>query len=107
MSDKFSDRVSAMGDDRSQTDRAYLKAMTEEDIEAAIEADDDTFALAPDDLRADGPGFKFALGDDNLWHWRFYDEQGASVAQSGRGYSTTMEAITAAEEMLRIFSKAA
>ncbi|MDM7956419.1 hypothetical protein [Blastomonas sp.] len=107
MNDKFSDRVSAMGDDPSQTDWARLRAMTDDDIEAAIEADDGTFALTPDDLQADGPGFKFALGDDNLWHWRFYADSGKLMAQSGIGYPNTLDAIAAADEFRSIIAKAA
>ena len=107
MSEKFSDRASDTGNDSPRTDWSHLGNRSDDDIDAAIAGDEDTFALTPADLRPDGPGFRFVACDNDRWCWHFYGESGKLLAQSGQTYPTVIEAISAADQIRRSFAKAA
>ncbi|SRR3989344_2089387 len=107
MSERFSDRVSATGNEAARSDWARVGAMTDSEIDAAIAADDDTFALTPADLQPNSPGFKFVDRGNQNWCWLFYGEEGQLLARSGQTYRNMVDAVAAADQIRRSFAQAA
>ncbi|GAA0639031.1 hypothetical protein GCM10009424_12210 [Sphingomonas ursincola] len=107
MSERFSDRVSATGNEAARSDWARVGAMTDSEIDAAIAADEDTFALTPADLQSNSPGFKFVDRGEQNWCWLFYGEEGELLARSGQTYRNMVDAVAAADQIRRSFAQAA
>lgn len=92
----------AVNEDRTDWNR--LRRLTDEELDAAIAADPDTFAveeMSPDQVRYQILG----LGPDK-WFWRLIDGTGHVLARSDRSFRTQEQARRAIAQVRAAFAKA-
>lgn len=86
-----------------RTDWARLRALTEDEIEAAIAADPDTFGLEDGEPQGrKGASYRYELHADSKgeWRWRLLDANGEILAVGGQSFSSR-ESLEAAITQLR------
>lgn len=93
--------------DSDGTDWARLDAMTEEDIERAIEDDPDWAAFNDLSDHQKRAGFLLVRGEDEEWRWVLRDASGTVVGQSTQGYRFKGDAIGAVKDLFENIAKAA
>lgn len=91
----------------SLTDWARLDAMTEDDIERAIEEDPDWAAFNDVSDLQKRAGFSLFRGPDDQWRWLLSDKTGAVIGQSTVAYRYKGDAIGAVKDLFETISKAA
>lgn len=84
------------------TEWQRLRSLTEEDIEAAITSDPDTFAVEEADIvRQIGPRHRYEVFRDagGCWRWALRSLGGEVLAVSGRGHASRSEALQSIEDV--------
>ena len=87
----------------SGTDWKRLKDMDDVEIDAAIAADGDSYAVtAPQVLGHAGASYRYVLhaGPQGEWRWQLVDANGEILAESGHGFPTR-DAAAEAIQVLR------
>ena len=91
----------------SLTDWARLDAMTEDDIERAIEDDPEWAAFNDVSDLQKRAGFSLFRGPDDQWRWLLSDQSGLVIGQSTVAYRYKGDAIAAVRDLFENISKAA
>lgn len=89
------------------TDWARLDAMTEDDIERAIEDDPEWAAFNDVSELQKRAGFSLFRGPDDQWRWLLSDKSGAVIGQSTVAYRYKGDAIAAVKDLFENIAKAA
>ncbi len=90
--------------DADRTDWARLASVSDADLDAAIEADTDTFALAEDSANLRWLVFQDGVG--KTWRWRLTDATGEAIAESPKNYRLRSEADRAIAVLQRVLRAA-
>lgn len=79
----------AAGSEESRTDWGRLGALTDDEIDAEIAADPDSYALFDRELLGrEGGSFRYEIYHDGAgrWQWRLLSSNGEVLARSGQSF---------------------
>ena len=98
----------AVKEDRTDWER--VRALTDEQIDAAIAADPDTYAMGGelDQLRNNPLKFVYSVYSDSAgeWRWRLEGSDGRILAYGAESYPSQSEAVRAVGAVRTAFRKA-